>query len=512
MADTMDIPLSPKLQEQFRVAHGLVKRIVKAEAENQLAKFYKATSDSGGVVGSPYDWQVEFHNAGARNDHRAIIAGNRVGKTRTAAAEVAIHLTGRYPDWWEGHRFDGPVEWMVAGDTNQDVRDVQQLSLFGRINGETRKPDGRGWVPKQDIGSCNFRQCGVSDVLDVVDVRHVSGGLSNVIFKSYAQGASKFQGVAKHGAWLDEEPEHEQEDIWSEVQTRLLDRKGQLLFTRTPIYGMTEIVTHFLEGGPGIFYINVGWDRAPHLDEEAKKTQLERYLPHQRDTRTGGVPSMGTSAVYPIKAEKVLVEPFEIPVHYRRISGCDFGIDHPAAGAWLAHDADTDTIYLYDAYKEPGQTAAYHAQAFKARGEWIPVAWPHDGMQRDKGSGLPLANQYRDRGANMLAEHATWPSDKDAMAISREAGNGEILERMNTGRFKVFNTPACQLFLAEIALLHRKDGQIVASKDDIESAVRCAIMMLRYAVSDTEHSTVRPAFAVDSDFDPLEEFSIGGAY
>ena len=161
----------------------------------------------------------------------------------------------------------------------------------------------------------------------------------------------------------------------------------------------------------------------------------------------------------------MLVEPFELPEHYRRIAGSDFGIDHPAAGAWLAHDADTDTIFLYDCYKEPGQTAAYHAQAFKARGDWIPVAWPHDGMQRDKGSGEPLANQYRDRGANMLAVHATWPTEKNCMAISREAGNQEILERMMTGRFKVFNTPACHLFIGEIGLLHRKDGQIVAEKD-----------------------------------------------
>ncbi len=502
--------MSTEQVEELRLAHDLATRYEKARDENQLRTLYKATADSGGVVGSPYDWQVEFHNASAENDHRAIIAGNRVGKTRTAGADTTFHLTGRYPDWYEGRRFDGPIDAMVTGDTNQDVRDVQQFALFGRIDGDTRRPDGTGWVPKDCIGRCSFRQCGVSDVLDTVLVRHVSGKWSTVNFKSYAQGASSFQGVAKHIVWLDEEPEHEQEAIWAEVQTRLLDKTGLLLFTRTPIYGMTEIVTHFMDGGPKIFYINVGWDRAPHLDEDAKKTQLARYLPHQRDTRTSGKPSMGTSAVYPIKEERVLVEPFAIPSHYRRIAGCDFGIDHPAAGSWLAHDADTDTVYLYDAYKEPGQTAAYHAQAFKSRGEWIPVAWPHDGMQRDKGSGLALANQYRDRGANMLAEHATWPAGKNANALSREAGNQEILERMFSGRFKVFETPGGRLFLAEIALLHRKKGQIVPTKDDIESATRYAMMMLRYAISDTDLSVRRPAYAVDHDYDPFAALSAGG--
>lgn len=478
---------------------------------NQLLHFYRTPADDGGHVGSPYGWQVDFHNAGKDNDQRAIIAANRVGKTRTAAVEVAIHLTGLYPDWWKGHRFDGPNDWIVAGETQEDMRNIQQLALFGKIN-EYRKPDGTGWVPKDRILDCSFRQGSLTNVLDTVNVRHISGGVSDVICKSYEQGESKFQGVTKDGAWLDEEPQKKDVGVFSEIQTRLLDKQGILLFTRTPLYGLSVFVKHFIKGGSGIFYITIDWDNAPHLDETAKAKLYERYSIHERKTRTKGIPMMGTSAVYPIEPEQILIEPFQLPDYFRRIAGCDFGIDHPAAGVWLAHDADTDTIYLYDCYRMRGELPAYHAQSFKARGDWIPIAWPHDGMQRDKGSGEPLANQYRDRGANMLAEHATWPADRNVKLLSRETGNQEVLERMRTNRFKVFNIPSCLEFIDEIQTLIRKDGQIIAEDDDIESATRYAIMMLRFAISDSEHGRKRPVSAADSDYDPLEEFSIGRTY
>ena len=50
---------------------------------------------------------------GARE--RLLMAGNQVGKTTCGAAELAIYLTGRYPDWWDGRRFDRPIVAWAAG-------------------------------------------------------------------------------------------------------------------------------------------------------------------------------------------------------------------------------------------------------------------------------------------------------------------------------------------------------------------------------------------------------------
>ena len=485
----------------------LTSELERIQTEDRLGTEYELTHDDGGIFGSPYPWQVEFHTLGYEDPERAIIAANQTGKTRTAAAEIAIHTTGRYPPWWRGRRYSQPSMGIVAGMTNEDVRDIQQLALIGEID-ENRRADGSGWIPRECIGGIGFRQCGVPNVVDTVRVKHASGGWSVITFKSYEQKATKFQGRTVDWCWLDEEPDDYQ--IFSECQTRTMVKKGMVLFTNTPLKGMSKIVKHFLNGGKGISYVTATWGDALHLSEEEKAERTARYDEYERDTRTKGVPMMGTGLVYPIPSEMYLTPPFPIPAHFRRICGIDFGIDHPGAAAWLAHDADLDILYLYDCYRERGKTPAYHAQAIMGRGRWIPVAWPHDGMQRDKGSGIPLAHQYRTRGVNMLVEPASWDSefqsDRGAKAQSREAGNSEILERMHTGRFFVVNCNATAPFLEELRMLHRKEGQIVAVADDIESAVRYAVMMLRFAVSDDYLSIKRPT-QQDNNYNPLDAFS-----
>ena len=471
----------------------------------KLVDQYRKTS-SEGHEGGPYSWQVNFHQMGADSPERAIIAANQTGKTRSAAAEVAIHMTGLYPDWWKGRRFKEAPETICAGQTNEDVRDIQQLALFGRIN-ERKQPDGTGWVPLDCIAHVGFRQCGVQNVIDTVHVKHASGKTSTCTMKSYEQGWEKFQGRICDLIWLDEEPDHMR--LFTECQTRVLVRNGLILFTATPLKGMSDIVRHFMDGIAGVNYVTATWEDAAHLSTADREAKAARYPAHERDTRTKGIPMMGTGLVYPVPDELILCERFEIPDYYRRICGIDFGIDHPAAAAWICHDPDSDIMYLYDCYAEKGQTPAYHAQAIMGRGKWIPVAWPHDGMARDKGSGVPLAHQYRDRGVNILGEPASWDADLQSSrgyrAQSREAGAVELLERMHTGRFKVFDVPQNKHFLDEIRMLHRKDGQIVPTHDDVESAVRYAIMMIRCAVMEDDMN--RLPTRQKNDYDPLAAFS-----
>lgn len=470
-----------------------------AIAHRKLQRLYAGTAEAG-HKGGPYPWQVAFHSAGAEKRQRGIIAASRTGKTRSAAAEIACHLTGVYPTWWAGKRFAAPIDIWVAGNTNQDVRDIQQLELLGKVE-EGRLPSGEGWIPLAAIGKCSFRQCGVTNVVDNVQIKHVTGGWSTLGLKSFEQGAIAFQGTAKHLIWMDEEPEHDpNNEIFSECLTRLMTTDGILVFTRTPLFGRTAIVQHFLDGGPGVWFINVGWDQAPHISPEKRAEFLANFPEYQRETRSKGVPMMGSGAVYPVGDEEIACESFPIPDHFRRICGIDFGIDHPAAGVWIAHDADADVLYVNDCYKKSGQTAAYHADAIKARGAWIPVSWPHDGMIRDKGGGEPLKDQYITKGVNMLGFSARYDDDKGG-GQSREPITIEILERMRTGRFKVFRH--LEEWFAEKRMLHRKDGKIVPVNDDIESATRYAVMMLRCAVNRRDHDAPKPASFADT-YDPFK--------
>lgn len=458
--------------------------------ENRLGETYAIPyHPSDPTRYGPYEWQVDVHNAGPDSPERCLIAANRVGKTQCAGAEVAIHATGLYPDWWEGLRFTVPVRIWCGSDTNETSRDIVQASLLG-------DPVGTGWIPKKFLGDITTRQAGVKDVVDTIRVKHASGGWSKVTLKTYEQGRKKWQGTSQHFVWLDEEPPH---DIYTEAQTRTLDVKGSILMTFTPLEGATEVVRHFVDGkaGSGIYVKNVTWADAPHLDEAEKARLLLSYPEHERDTRALGLPMMGSGAVFPIGDDKIMCKAFAIPDHFARIVGIDFGIDHPAAGVWLAWDRDADIVYLYDAYKAAGHTPVYHADAIKSRGKNIPVSWPHDGMQRGKADGVPLRDQYAKHGANMLWCSARY-DDQTGGAQPREPVVQKIYEAMLEGRFRVFEHLTD--WFEEKRMYHRKDGKIVAERDDLMSATAYAVMMLRFAEATTR---AQPQFTAENEYDPL---------
>jgi hypothetical protein len=150
----------------------------------------------------------------------------------------------------------------------------------------------------------------------------------------------------------------------------------------------------------------------------------------------------------------------------------------------MAWDRDLDIIHIYDEYRLREQTPVVHAAAIKARGKWIPVAWPPDGMQHDKNSGKIIAALYRAQEVNMLPTHATHPPQpgkkEGSGGYGTEAGVMELLDRMQTGRLKV--SSLLTEWFEEFRMYYRKDGLIVKEGDDLMSATRQGSMALRFAV------------------------------
>jgi phage terminase large subunit-like protein len=417
----------------------------------------------------PYAKQREFHANGHKFRERLFMAGNQLGKTVAGAAETAMHLTGLYPDDWQGRRFDHPVIWIAGSESYELTRDGVQRLLVGPPAQE--EDWGTGYIPKSCIEG-STRRSGVSHALDTVTVRHVSGGLSTLYLKAYEQGRGKWQANTVHGIWFDEEPPS---DVYFEGITRTNATGGMIMLTFTPLKGMSDVVGRYiLEHNPDRIVTTMTIDDAEHYTPEQREKIAASYPAHEREARTKGVPSMGSGRIFPVAEESIVVDPMEIPKHWARIAGLDFGWDHPTAAVELAWDRDADVIYLTKDYRQREATPIIHAAAVKPWGDWLNWSWPHDG-NNDTAAGENLASQYTKQGLNMLPERATDESGSNSV----EAGLMDMLDRMQTGRWKVFRT--CTSWLEEFRLYHRKDGKVVKERDDTISASRYALMMKRFA-------------------------------
>lgn len=243
-----------------------------------------------------------------------------------------------------------------------------------------------------------------------------------------------------------------------------------------------------VEGSRTKYLVNAGWDDAPHLDAQTKEDLRTATPVYLRDARSLGIPALGSGRIFIVPEETIRIAPFEIPKHWPRLVGMDFGWDHPSAYAWLAWDRDTDTVYVYDTHRVSETLIPVQAAAVKGKGKWIPVAWPHDGYQvRDAKHGEQLAQQYRAEGVNMRPEHAAFPEtqvvgERKESRISTEAGIQDMLTRFSVGKLRVFSHLSD--WFEEYRMYHRKNGLIVKERDDLMSATRIGIMDLRFAITE----------------------------
>ena len=434
----------------------------------------------------PYWWQKAFFDAGAWAKQRLLIAANGTGKSVTVCAELAMHVSGRYPPWWKGVRFDyGGWECWVGSIDNDMQKRGPQRALLGRDLEQL----GTGLIPKDVIAKDpELRQAGVKSVVDTLIINHASGTPVTMKWLTFEQGWRKWQsGDPKIVLW-DEEPregEAGQDEILSEVLTRLVRNNGIFIAGYTPLLGETQLTKHFMHStNEKVWHIGATWDDAPHMDPEAKRLIESQYPEHQKDARTKGIPMLGQGRIFRTAESSILVDPYEIPDHWARICGIDFGLAHPAAAAWLAWNRDTNKWVLYDCWRDTNVKTKDHAEVINGRGKWIPVAWPHDGEKRDPNSGKRFSWIYRNNhDVNMLSKSARY-KNKEGGSQAQWPVIEDLRDLMDAGLFEVFRT--CAPWIEEYRSYHIKDGQIVARRDDALKASFYAMMMKRYAISKRE--------------------------
>ena len=448
----------------------------KAKRFNQLKSF------------QPYPKQVEFFNTTADHTEVVLQAGNQLGKSTSGAFAAAVFATGIYPDWWQGRRFDGPTRGWACGESTVAVRDVSQRKLLGPPGDAELL--GSGMIPR-DLIAGTILGHGAGGSYDLVKVKHVSGGISEISFKSYDQDRSKWQGATLDWLWCDEEPPLEH---YLEGLARLVATRGLAFSTFTPLNGLAQVLPRFQERTPEAMrdriVIRMRMQDAGHLaDPERQKALIATFPEYQRRARIDGLPMLGSGAVFEDVELEDLLDPLRVsggdiihkdigPIDTRGwafLWGIDFGIGHNFAAVLLGHDRDRDIVTVLAEIRIKGGIPAIHAARMKYIAANVKVAWPHDGNQRDKGSGEQLADIYKREGLQMLPSHATFATG----GYSTEAGVMEMLARMRSGRLRVAGN--CVEWGEEFASYHRKDGLIVRVNDDLMSATRIGLMALRNA-------------------------------
>jgi len=451
------------------------------------------------VYESFYDWQHEFVTATKTYHECALVAANQIGKTYLGTDIDAIHLLGDYPDTWTGHRFNhAPLGWGL-GYSMEKCRDLLQKALFGDLrNGEFTG----GLVPKDRI--IDYQSApGTPNACRTVRVKHRLG-ISIMQFWSYTQGQHAIMGDVVDFVHVDEEPEDQ--TIRPQLLTRTINgdkgNGGRIIYTFTPENGRTELVMKFMDDpSDSQFYMQKGWDDAPHMTEEKKARLLEQYPAHQRDMRSKGSPMLGHGRIYDIAEELIACDPVDVPDHWFVINGMDFGWDHPQAHIQMYEDRDNHIFYVAKAWKARTVSANDAWGVVKQWGEKSPVAWPSDGLQNEKGrdDAVQQKEHYQKAGFNMLPDHATWPSVPDGKGGMKSGGNSvesglyEIGDLMRKGQFKIYRG-LTDLF-AEFRQYHRNEkGKIVKVFDDLLDAMRYAYMMRRFAVrvGDLKGQTTAP--------------------
>lgn len=430
-----------------------VQRELLLRRRNKLKHWFP---DTGPNARSFYPKHMEVIAATAHHRQVCMMAANRVGKSELGAFIVATHLTGRYPDWWTGKKFDKPINCMVAGETGMLVRDSVQIKLMGEISDL-----GTGMIPFDCIIG-KSRRAGIPDAFDTVTVKHISGGISSCSFHSYDQGREKYQATARHLIWDDEEPPLA---IYSEQIIRTMTTNGILLSTFTPLKGVSETVLSLREQARdgNVTIITATWDDAHHLSESAKEELFKALPPHQRDARSKGVPALGSGAIYPVREEDIICDDIEIPKHWKRCYGLDVGWNRTAA-IWLALDPETDVAYAYSEHYQGNEKPIIHAAAIKGRGDWIPGVIDPAANGRAQADGEQLMQQYRELGLDI--ENAN---------NAVEAGIYQVWQRLSTGKLKIFKS--LNNLRGEYRLYRRDDkGKIVKENDHALDAVRYAIM------------------------------------
>ncbi|EGG0429781.1 hypothetical protein IDQ21_004449 [Salmonella enterica] len=407
---------------------------------------------------NPFDYQNEFFAKGKTFNHRYLSAANRIGKTYGGAIEFAYHLTGRYPDNWQGRRIKGSglVYWCIGLNLTM-VTDIQQKELLGTSNIGLTDEIGTGAIPRDCIElKHGLEKDGPRCVK--VRIRHVDGGLNELTFFG-STDPDVLMGRKIAGVWMDEESPYSNE-IYNQCIARIANgvrpgEDGFIFITATPEQGETPLYLRFANDKTGLLYIQrVTWWDSPLFNEKQINELLAALDEHERDLRSKGVPAVGKGAVFKTPDDEIKVRDVYPLPHWQVIAAVDWGhVKDPTVIVIALHDPDNDIFYIYDLFyldeSEEARSPESVARILKnSPYDGVPVIVPHDsGLKSDASESNGKLLQKL--GVNVPPDPFSNPQDtqlrttklgnRNRSGLSIETGLSEMRYLMNNGQLKVLD-------------------------------------------------------------------------
>ncbi len=365
----------------------------------------------------------------------ATLCGNRMGKSYSATWLYACHLTGYYPSWFKGYKYESQIDtWYLTSTAEQAAQSGGlQEYLLGAIN-----DIGSGWIPKDCIAKTEAG-IGVKGFIKKSFIEHVSGELSTMEMKSYSQNIIALMGASISFALIDEECPW---TVLTQVVTRTSTPKtgkgtGRVLVAATPEQGMSETVQAFWDGcyKDGCVRATV-WDCSFLTDEDIDNLK-KRYPPHQHDMRLKGIPTLGAGAVYPYEESFIKVYDVEIQPHWKVAAAIDWGFKpDPCAILFGAYDPESGKSYIFKEFYETEKTFTEIGGWIKKHAPGIPVIYPGDGnTKRIAADGKTYQQLLADEGVNIKETYRV----KYGNLGRRETGHTQLREMFRSGMLKVTN-------------------------------------------------------------------------
>lgn len=353
----------------------IVKRILEIENELKRRKQsdYLSSYNSGEIK---HLKQLAFHKCQKKN--RWVFGGNRSGKTECGAVECIYMARGIHP---YRQNKDNVFGWVVSLST-QVQRDVAQAKILHYLQ--------KSWI--HDITMLSGRKESAEyGIIDQIRIKNVFGGISTIGFKSCDQGREKFQGSSLDFVWFDEEPP---KDIYDECRMRVLDKKGDIFGTMTPLKGLTFIHDEIylnVNNDDQIWYEFMEWGDNPYLDKEEVEQISKSLSSEQLDSRRYGRFKAGTGLVYPEFDENIhVIEPTNLPSDWQDCISIDPGLNNPLSAHWYSVDYDGN-VYVVAEHFEAGKDIVYHANKIKEISDRI--GWHRDSQGRLRALIDSAANQ-----------------------------------------------------------------------------------------------------------------------